>query len=136
MKNSRTWNKYNAKKSIYLGRVFHSKKEASIAKALDMLIEKGKVHAWFPQISFHLRGFDGKFLGKKYVCDFLVFKEDETKEGEKILKAEVWDVKGFLTQSYLLKKEIITCQGINIIDNLDWGEGYDGLANSGALTSL
>lgn len=126
-------NKYNSKLTYYKKRCFHSKRESQVAKCLDTLIEKGDVHAWFPQVTFHLRGFDGNFLGKKYITDFLVFKPDENKDGKEVLVCEIWDVKGFVCETYKLKRSVLSCQGIHIVDDLKWGEGLD-LTNSRTIT--
>ena len=61
-------NKYNAKPTVYKGRKYDSKAEATYAKLLDKMQDKGIVHLWLRQISFDL-GED-----TRYRADFFVIE--------------------------------------------------------------
>jgi len=94
-------NKYNAKRTEYNGRTYHSKKEADYATQLDMQRHaqnpKDKVIKWIPQVKFAIS------INEKHICnyylDFTVFYGDG--------HVEHIDVKGVKTPVYKLKKKCV-----------------------------
>lgn len=83
-------NKYKAKRCKYKEFKFDSLLEASYCKHLDKLILAGEVRFYLRQVPFHLDP------STKYVCDFMVFYEDDY--------VEFIDVKGFETKDFKVKK--------------------------------
>ena len=84
-------NKYYAKKSVYGGIVFDSKKEADYCARLDLLKKAGKILYYLRQVPFDLPG------GVKYKIDFLEVWNDG--------RLRYVDVKGLRTAMYRLKKK-------------------------------
>jgi hypothetical protein len=69
-------NKYNAKKTIYNGITFDSKKEAEFAMYLDSEQQAGRIHGYNRQVPF-----EAIINGKKcfkYILDFEVLNKDDT----------------------------------------------------------
>jgi hypothetical protein len=90
-------NKYGSTSHEYNGRVYHSKKEASYAQDLDLLVEAGEVLEWTPQFKIDLQA------NGRHICtmipDFLVTLKDGSQE--------LHEVKGFGTSEWRLKVKIL-----------------------------
>lgn len=89
--------KFGNKKTLYNGRLYSSKKEASRAYELDLLQAGGIIRKWEAQIPFAFQLNGVKIC--KYICDFRVFYKDG--------RVEIEDVKGFRTDIYRLKKKLM-----------------------------
>ena len=89
-------NKYKAEKSLYGGRNYHSKKEASYAMELDWKKKAGIIKEIIPQYKLDLR-VNGVHICNYYI-DFKVINTDGT--------IELIEVKGFETNEWLLKWKI------------------------------
>ena len=72
---------------------FSSKKESKRYLQLKALKDAKQIIFFLRQVPFHLPG------NVKYICDFLIFWEDET--------VTIEDVKGFKTPAYITKKKIV-----------------------------
>lgn len=90
-------NKYNAKTSLYNGRSYHSRKEASYAETLDWLKKSGEIKDWKPQKKIEI-SVNGKHICNHYV-DFEVYYRDG--------RIEWHEVKGFATNEWILKRRLI-----------------------------
>jgi len=97
----RNKNKFSAKKAVYKGRTYHSQAEAKYAEQLDWRIKAGEVISWTPQHKVELKVND-KNVGK-YFVDFRVVMADGS--------VEFHEVKGFPTQLWRLKWEILKAMG-------------------------
>jgi len=101
--------KYGNKKVIYKGIKFDSIKECKRYKNLELMEDIGLIKKLERQVKFELQpAFE--INGKKvrainYICDFTYFKT-YNKNGIKISKFIVEDVKGHKTQLYELKKKM------------------------------
>ena len=84
--------KFNAIRTEIDGIKFASKKEAKRFIALQQLQKAGEIVFFLRQVPFHIPG------GLKYVCDYVVFWADG--------HVSVEDVKGFKTDTYILKKKL------------------------------
>lgn len=86
-------NKYNAIGNEYNGRWYHSKKEASYAAHLDLLLKAGEIKEVIPQFKIDIK-INGKHW-RNYAVDFrVVTKHDEIQYHE---------VKGFETEEWRMK---------------------------------
>lgn len=94
-------NKYSAKKTVYNGIEYDSKKEAGYAQTLDGLKTEGKVKDWKRQVKFPVtvNGHDCGF----YKLDFLIQYTDGHKEYVDIKGCK----KGCAYSMFRLKKKII-----------------------------
>ena len=89
--------KYGAKRTLYNGIWYDSKKEAAQAADLDLRVRAKDIHGYERQVRFNM-----EVNGKKicaYVADFLVHHHN----GEQ----EIVEVKGFETPEWKLKKKLI-----------------------------
>jgi hypothetical protein len=86
-------NKYNARSSVYNGRRYDSKLEASYAMQLDWMKKAGQVKKWIPQYKIDLRINDVHIAN--YYIDFKVIYTSG--------HVEYWEVKGFVTNVWKLK---------------------------------
>ena len=99
--------KYNATKIIIDGIKFDSKKEGKYYRELKAMKASGKILDFALQFVFQVT-INGISICK-YRADFKVFYPDN--------RAEIWDVKGFKTPDYRLKKKMVEAQyGIKIIE--------------------
>ena len=89
-------NKFNAKRSTYNGRNYHSKKEASYAMELDWRIKAGEVKEWIPQYKLPL--YVNGILIANYFIDFKIIMHDDS--------VELHEVKGFETDLWRMKWRI------------------------------
>lgn len=87
-------NKYKAKRTVYNGVTYHSKKEANYAFKLDCLIQTGEVKGVERQVRMPLHAVGGKKVGY-YVVDFKVTRNDDT--------VYYVEVKGYATQLWKWK---------------------------------
>lgn len=85
--------KFKAIPSQYDGIHFSSKKELKRYLELKNLQSRGDILFFLRQVPFHLPG------NTKYVCDFLIFWNNED--------VTIEDVKGFKTDMYKLKKKLV-----------------------------
>jgi len=92
-----TRTKYNAKKTLYNGYLYDSKKEANRAWELDMMIRAKKVVKVERQPRFDIYA-NSKFIAF-YKADFKVFYPKGY--------FEVEDVKGMRTPMYRIKKKLV-----------------------------
>jgi hypothetical protein len=90
-------NKYNAKKTEYNGRIYHSKKEALYAQQLDILLKSKQIKSFRPQVKISI-DIDGI-----HICNHIVDFEIVTNANQ----IEWHEVKGFETAVYKLKKKIL-----------------------------
>ncbi|MEI4617648.1 DUF1064 domain-containing protein [Bacillus cereus] len=94
--------KYNNKKVDLDGHVFDSKAEANYYECLKIRHVKGEVEGFELQPIFKLQPVfkkqDKSFQAITYIADFLVYLPN----GE----VEVIDIKGFITQTFALKKKM------------------------------
>lgn len=98
-------NKYGAKRTLYNGRWFSSKREADRAGELDLLVRSGYVRSWEAQPKFPIEHNGVKICS--YFADFKV----EYPDGH----IEIEDVKGFKPAVYKLKKKLVKAfYGIDI----------------------
>lgn len=100
-----TWNgsKYGAKKTVYDGIVFASKREAGRYAALKMLQEAGIISGLRRQIPYVLidtQRINGKVVERRcaYVADF-VYEQD----GQTVVE----DCKGVRTEAYKIKRKLM-----------------------------
>jgi hypothetical protein len=99
--------KYNATKIIIDGIKFDSKKEGKYYRELKAMKASGKILSFALQFVFQVT-INGINICK-YRADFKVLYPDN--------RAEIWDVKGFKTPVYRLKKKMVEAQyGIKIIE--------------------
>lgn len=86
--------KFNNTKTVYAGRKYDSRFEASLAMEIDSLVKAGKIIKVEPQVTFNLYGKNGNKICT-HRPDFLITKDDGTKE--------VWEAKGFATDVFRIK---------------------------------
>lgn len=89
----RQGNKFNAKKSTYNGRNYHSKKEADYAMELDWLLKAGQIKEIIPQYKISL-DINGIHIAN-YFMDFKVITSDGM--------IEMHEVKGYETDIWRMK---------------------------------
>ncbi len=100
--------KYGSKRVEYDGIKFHSQKECSRYKVLEMLLERGEIKDLKLQVKFELKV--NNELIEKYVADFTYLD----KQGNYIVE----DTKGFKTADYKRKKKWMkTVHGIEIFES-------------------
>ena len=90
-------NKYNAKTSLYNGRSYHSRKEASYAETLDWLKKSGEIKDWKPQKKIEI------YVNGKHICNHYVDFEVYYYDG----RIEWHEVKGFATNEWVLKRRLV-----------------------------
>jgi len=101
-----TKNKYNAKKTIYKGITYDSKKEAMRAEELDVMLSIGKILDIQRQVP--LKCIVNNLLVCKLVCDFVY----TLPSGEVIHE----DVKGMVLPVFKLKQKLVKALlGIEVI---------------------
>ena len=88
-------NKYNAKKTVYNGRMYDSKREAAYAYELDVLKKAGEIVEIEHQPRFELIPKPNRVC---YVADFRVTYKDG--------RQEIIDVKGKETTAFKIKKKL------------------------------
>lgn len=106
-----TWRSSNSKfgnrRTEYNGITYDSKKEATRAAELDLLVRSGVVERWERQVPFQVEINNIKIF--KYVADFVVYYKDGM--------VRVEDVKGFRTPLYRMKKKAVEAYyGIKIYE--------------------
>jgi hypothetical protein len=89
-KNYQTKNKYKAKKTMFNGMKYDSKKEAEYAMWLTSEMKAGRIKDWQKQVRFDLYG-ENKSRICYYKADFVIDYEDGTKE--------IVDVKSKITET-------------------------------------
>lgn len=100
--------KYGSKRVEFNGIKFHSQKECSRYKVLEMLLERGEIKDLKLQVKFELKV--NNELIEKYVADFTYLD----KQGNYIVE----DTKGFKTADYKRKKKWMkTVHGIEIFES-------------------
>lgn len=101
-------NKYHAKKQFYNGNKYDSKREASKAWELDMLLKAKKIKSWEAHKSYDLYGKGGTKICR-YIADFVILHLDDSLEivdiKAKITATPVFKLKWKLLQDNL-KEEI------------------------------
>jgi hypothetical protein len=95
----RRGNKFNARKTVYNGRTYDSRREAQYAAELDLLLKAGKIRSWEPQFPVPL--FVNQTLVGKIVIDFRVEAADGTYEWHEVKGAEtpLWRLKWKLSEA-------------------------------------
>ncbi len=68
--------KYNAKKAVYQGHLYHSAKEAAYARDLDLRVKAGELESWRRQVSVPL-AVNGRTICR-YIVDFVERYHDGT----------------------------------------------------------
>lgn len=96
------WHKFHAKKTVYNGKTYDSKREAQRAEELECMEASGMISNIREQVPFELQPAYTNNKGKKirpiiYIADF-VYEQD----GQTIVE----DVKGVKTKEYMLKKKM------------------------------
>lgn len=86
-------NKFNAKKTVRDGMIFHSQKEARYYDQLVLAKKSGLVLFFLRQVPFHLPG------NVKYVLDFQIFYADGY--------VRFVDVKGVRTPQFIKNKKMV-----------------------------
>lgn len=90
-------NKYGAQKTVWNGRKYDSKLEATVAQEVELLRKSGQVVKVEPQKTFELYGKNGtKICGHR--VDFLLTFKDGSQE--------VWEAKGMATEVWRLKRTL------------------------------
>lgn len=89
-------NKYGAKRTLYDGNVYHSKREADYARGLDLRMKAGEIGGWIRQVPYDLEVNGQKIC--RYIADFVVVD----KEGKK----EIHEVKGMVTGVWKIKEKL------------------------------
>jgi hypothetical protein len=90
-------NKYGAQKTIYNGRKYDSKHEASIAQEIELLRKAGDVVTVEPQRTYNLYAKNGGRICTHRPDFTLTFKDGHQ---------EVWEAKGFATEIWRLKLKL------------------------------
>ncbi|MDX5586536.1 MAG: DUF1064 domain-containing protein [Aureibaculum sp.] len=86
-------NKYNAKKVVYNGRKYDSKRESSYAQQLDWMLKVGEIAEIIPQYKINIE-VNGLHICKYYM-DFKIVRPNGA--------IEMHEVKGFETSVWKLK---------------------------------
>jgi len=102
--------KFNAKKTEYNNRTYHSKKEALYAQELDMRLRTKNILSWEPQVKISL-DVDGT-----HICNYFIDFEVINKSGNK----EWHEVKGFETAVYKLKRKLLEATILNKNKNIKY----------------
>ncbi|WP_291728695.1 DUF1064 domain-containing protein [Bernardetia sp.] len=105
IKNKSSKNKYNAKKTMYEGVLYDSRKEAFYAAKLDLRIKAGEIQSWERQYPIELEAYGAKSC--TYRIDFKVILSDGSIEYHEVKGKEtaLWKVKWKMTQAYMEKHE-------------------------------
>jgi len=84
--------KYHNKKTEYNGDIYDSRREATRAAELDLMVKAGELAAVCRQVPFMLAG------GVKYIADFVLIHNDGTwtVEDSKGMKTDVYKIKAKL----------------------------------------
>jgi hypothetical protein len=94
-------NKYHNVRQNYNGNLYHSKKEATKAWELDMLIKAGEIKSYERQVKEELYGQNGTRV-TNYFVDFVVYHNDGLKEyveiKSPITATPVWKLKWYLLE--------------------------------------
>lgn len=103
--------KYGNVQANYNGKKYHSSLEARYAQYLDMMKKvsdpKTGVRRWYGQVKYPIEV--NSQLVCNYIADFLI----EYKDGHK----EVHDTKGYITETYRIKKKLMRAvYGIEIVE--------------------
>lgn len=106
----RTKSKYNNVSQEYGGRRYDSKREAVHAQELDWRKKAGEIKEIIPQYKIELR-VKGRLVCNYYV-DFKVILKDDS--------IEFHEVKGFMTDTYILKRKLFEA----LIDEIEPGAEY------------
>ena len=88
--------KYNNRRTVVDGIVFHSKREADYYCKLKALENAGRISSLLIQVPYKL--VVNGVLICSYIADFVFTMED---------KQHIVDVKGFRTREYLIKKKLM-----------------------------
>lgn len=89
--------KYKSQSTLYNGRQYHSKFEASYAYDLDMQKKAGTIKDWEPQFKVSLD------VNNKHICNYYVdFKVTNNDES-----IELVEVKGYETEVWRLKRKLL-----------------------------
>ena len=83
----------NADRTVFGGRKYMSKFEASVAQDLDLLMKGGKVVSYEPQHRLKL------IVKGKHICDYIADFLVTMKDGSQ----EIWEPKGFSTPLFRYK---------------------------------
>jgi hypothetical protein len=91
--------KYSNKRTIYKNRLYDSKREATDAMKLNLLMEAGKIRSITPQYRLDLKC-NGKHI-TTHLVDFMVVLNNGKKKfvETKGFRTEVWRVKWKLTEA-------------------------------------
>ena len=93
----RSWHKYHAERTEYNGVKYPSKKEARVAKTLDLMKVAGSFDFYLRQVSFPLSG------GLIYRADFVTFAK---MQNQIVWRIKVIEVKGFKTPVWIMKRKL------------------------------
>lgn len=101
---SRVRNKYNARRAVYNGHLYHSAREADYARELDLRKRAGEIRAWRRQVRLPLK-VNGNLICA-HIVDFLVTYPDGSESYH--------EVKGYETEVYRLKRKLVAALYPNI----------------------
>lgn len=93
-------NKFGAVKTLYGGRVYHSKFEAEVARELDLRVMAKDILGWMPQVKIDLKSHDEHICF--YVIDFVATYPDGHRE--------YIEVKGVSLSTWRLKWRLLEVQ--------------------------
>lgn len=93
----RRGNKYGAKKTVYGGLKYDSKKEAGYARDLDKLIKAKEIRSYEQQVRFSID------VGGKHICNYIADFVVTSRDGSR----EIHEVKGFATEIFRLKWKLM-----------------------------
>lgn len=118
-------NKYGAKKTVYRGQKYDSRKESEYAALLDGLLSAKKIKKWERQVRFKLPSLDWFETGawrSYYAADFVITTLDSREhivEVKGILLPENKIKYSFVKYIYRRPLHIVYTTGINKMDT-DW----------------
>ena len=85
--------KFNNKRAVHGGRLYHSKKEADYARELDLRVRAKELKSWRRQVPFRL------CVNGRLVCTYILdFEETDTNDN-----VSYTEVKGYETDVWRLK---------------------------------
>ena len=90
-------NKYKNRRTEYNGVMYDSKKEADVARELDIMVRAKEIREYKRQVTFNLYGINNGFICNHRV-DFVITDNDGSKA--------VWEVKGLETKDWVIKKKL------------------------------
>ncbi len=90
-------NKYFAQKTVYNGRKYDSKLEATVAQEIDLLVKAKQVAKVEPQKTFPLYAKNNSRIWNHRVDFLLTFKDGHQ---------EAWEAKGFATDIWRAKRDM------------------------------